>query len=173
MLHVDRTFDVLITDDNASFRRVLREVLEDRPFLRLHEAESGEQALEVVTIQRIDIVLLDMHMHVLTGLETLKVLKRLDRLRPCILILRIPVTSCTVTRGRLRPFRCCGSPSRLGSCCRRYPRRWRRRILREVGSAVVTCDLPGNGVLYDVSALVLCGTCAVGRGMWAAACSGF
>jgi CheY-like chemotaxis protein len=27
-----------------------------------------------------------MHMHVLTGLETLKVLKRLDRLRPCILI---------------------------------------------------------------------------------------
>jgi CheY-like chemotaxis protein len=86
MLHVDRTFDVLITDDNASFRRVLREVLEDRPFLRLLEAESGEQALEVVTIQRIDIVLLDMHMHVLTGLETLKVLKRLDRLRPCILI---------------------------------------------------------------------------------------
>lgn len=86
MLHVDRTFDVLITDDNASFRRVLREVLEDRPFLRLHEAESGEHALEVVTIQRIDIVLLDMHMHVLTGLETLKVLKRLDRLRPCILI---------------------------------------------------------------------------------------
>ena len=41
MLHVDRTFDVLITDDNASFRRVLREVLEDRPFLRLHEAESS------------------------------------------------------------------------------------------------------------------------------------
>ena len=34
--HDQKTFHLLITDDNASFRRVLREVLEDRPFLRLH-----------------------------------------------------------------------------------------------------------------------------------------
>jgi CheY-like chemotaxis protein len=31
-------------------------------------------------------VLLDMHMHLLTGLETLRVLKQMDRGRPCILI---------------------------------------------------------------------------------------
>jgi CheY-like chemotaxis protein len=86
MLQEDKTFHLLITDDNASFRRVLREVLEERPFLALHEAESGEEALEVVRIMRIDIVLLDMHMHLLTGLETLRVLKQMDRCRPCILI---------------------------------------------------------------------------------------
>lgn len=84
--HDQKTYHLLITDDNASFRRVLREVLEDRPFLRLHEAESGEQAIEVVADRRIDIVLLDMHMHVLSGVETIRLLKQLDRVRPCILI---------------------------------------------------------------------------------------
>jgi CheY-like chemotaxis protein len=81
-----KTYHLLITDDNPSFRRVLREVLENRPFLHLHEAESGEHALEVVSCKRIDIVLLDMHMHVLSGVETIKALKQLDRIRPCILI---------------------------------------------------------------------------------------
>lgn len=77
---------MLITDDNAAFRQVLREVLEDRPFLVLHEAESGEEAVDVVQRQRIDIVLLDMHMHVMTGIETMRELKRMDFTRPCILI---------------------------------------------------------------------------------------
>lgn len=79
-------FQLLITDDNAAFRQVLREVLEDRPFLILHEAESGEEAVDVVRRQRIDIVLLDMHMHLMTGIETMKELKRMDMTRPCILI---------------------------------------------------------------------------------------
>lgn len=79
-------FQLLITDDNAAFRRVLREVLEDRPFLILHEAESGEEAVDVVQRQRIDIVLLDMHMHIMTGIETMRELKRMDFTRPCILI---------------------------------------------------------------------------------------
>jgi len=79
-------FQLLITDDNAAFRQVLREVLEDRPFLILHEAESGEEAVDVVQRQRIDIVLLDMHMHVMTGIETMRELKRMDFTRPCILI---------------------------------------------------------------------------------------
>jgi len=79
-------FQLLITDDNAAFRQVLREALEDRPFLILHEAESGEEAVDVVQRQRIDIVLLDMHMHVMTGIETMRELKRMDFTRPCILI---------------------------------------------------------------------------------------
>lgn len=83
---IQKQFQLLITDDNPSFRSVLREVLEDRPFLVLHEAESGEEALEVVQSRRIDIVLLDMHMRALSGIETLRILKRLDEVRPCILI---------------------------------------------------------------------------------------
>ncbi len=83
---VEKQFQLLITDDNSSFRSLLREVLEDRPFLVLHEAASGEEALEVVQSRRIDIVLLDMHMRILTGIETMRLMKRLDMIRPCILI---------------------------------------------------------------------------------------
>lgn len=81
-----RPWQLLITDDNAAFRQVLREVLEVRPELELFEAECGEEAVAVVQHQRIDLVLLDMHMKVMTGLETLRELKRLDTIRPCILI---------------------------------------------------------------------------------------
>jgi two-component system, response regulator PdtaR len=83
---LDRPYQLLITDDNQSFRQVLREVLEQRPELHLFEAECGEEAVEIVRCRRIDIVLLDMHMKVMTGLETLRELKRLDVVRPCILI---------------------------------------------------------------------------------------
>lgn len=83
---VHKPFQLLIADDNRAFREVLREALEASPVLQLFEAESGEEAVEVAQRQRIDIVLLDMHMHVMTGLETLRVLKRLNASRPCILI---------------------------------------------------------------------------------------
>lgn len=86
VVRIDRPFRLLITDDSNSFRATLREVLEERPYLELLEAESGEQAVEVVREVRIDIVLLDMHMHIMTGLDTLKVMKQLDAIRPCILI---------------------------------------------------------------------------------------
>ncbi len=87
VVQVERnSFRLLIADDNRAYREILRELLTDGSMLELYEAESGEQALEVVQRQRIDIVLLDMHMHVMSGLETLRVLKQMDAVRPCILI---------------------------------------------------------------------------------------
>lgn len=90
VIRVDKPFQLLITDDNRAFREVLRDALQTKPQLNVEievfEAESGEEAVEVVQQRRIDLVLLDMHMHVMTGLETLRVLKQMDALRPCILI---------------------------------------------------------------------------------------
>lgn len=79
-------FDVLIADDHQAFRETVREFLEPRPLLRVHEVDSGEAAIEYAREQQIHIVLLDMHMHVLTGLEALRELKGLDSTRPCILM---------------------------------------------------------------------------------------
>jgi CheY-like chemotaxis protein len=83
---VAKPYQLLIADDNPSFRAVLREVLIDVGAFELHEAESGEQAVDVVRTTRIDIVLLDLHMHVMTGLDAMRILKQLDAIRPCILI---------------------------------------------------------------------------------------
>lgn len=84
---VARPWQLLIADDNRSFRAALREVLAHFfASLELHEADSGEEAVDLVKQQRIDIALLDLHMHAMTGIDALKALKRLDAVRPCILI---------------------------------------------------------------------------------------
>ncbi|MBI3863949.1 MAG: response regulator [Planctomycetia bacterium] len=79
-----RPYELLVADDDAEFRRTLRQVLE--PHVELCEAECGEQAVEIVRTRDVDLVLLDMHMHVLTGLDTLRLLKSLRAALPCIII---------------------------------------------------------------------------------------
>ncbi|APZ96951.1 response regulator [Fuerstiella marisgermanici] len=86
VIKTPKPYELLIADDSRRFRETLRELLEPEEGLRLHEVESGEEAIEYAQDVKIDIVLLDMHMHVMTGLETLRELKCLDALRPCILI---------------------------------------------------------------------------------------
>lgn len=76
---------VLITDDDAAFRETLGGVLEPlgvRPLL----AADGEEALEIVRREEVHLVLLDMHMPRLTGLETLRRLKQFKAFLPCILL---------------------------------------------------------------------------------------
>jgi signal transduction histidine kinase/ActR/RegA family two-component response regulator len=62
---------ILIVDDNPINRQVARLFLE--PFqARLTEAEDGRQALEALASEGADLVLLDVHMPVMGGPETLK-----------------------------------------------------------------------------------------------------
>ena len=77
-------YQLLIADDDAGFRNVLKELF--APYFRLFEAESGEEAVELVEQIRVDIVLLDMHMDVLTGLEAVRIMKQFNAILPCILI---------------------------------------------------------------------------------------
>ena len=49
-------------------------------------ASDGEEALQIVQSERVHIVLLDMHMPRLSGLETLHRLKEIRALLPCILL---------------------------------------------------------------------------------------
>ena len=77
-------FQLLIADDDAQFREVLRALLE--PFFTLLEASSGEEAIEIVEGERVDLLLLDMHMDRLTGIQTIQMVKLIMPLAPCILI---------------------------------------------------------------------------------------
>lgn len=86
VIETPNSYQLLIADDNKSFRETLRELLEPSLLLCVHEVESGEEAVEYSREIQIDIVLLDLHMHVMTGLEAMKVLKDLNAKRPCILI---------------------------------------------------------------------------------------
>ncbi|MGC1274506.1 MAG: response regulator [Planctomycetaceae bacterium] len=77
-------FRLLIADDDFGVREVLRSIFE--PFFELVEAESGDEAIDLIEHVRIDIALLDMHMPRRTGLETLRVLKQVHVDAPGILV---------------------------------------------------------------------------------------
>jgi len=79
------TPSLLITDDDAGFRETLRGVFESRGFNALL-AGDGNEALNIVRTREVHVVLLDMHMPKLTGLETLRLLKRFRAMLPCILL---------------------------------------------------------------------------------------
>ena len=79
------TPSLLITDDDRDFRETLRDVFEPRGFRTLL-AGDGEEALDVLRHESVHVVLLDMHMPRLSGLDTIRRLQQLQALIPCILI---------------------------------------------------------------------------------------
>ncbi len=79
------TPSLLITDDDPGFRETLRVVFEPRGFRTLL-ASDGEEALKIVHTETVHVVLLDVHMPKLTGLETLRMMKEFRAMLPCILL---------------------------------------------------------------------------------------
>ncbi|WP_415909074.1 LytR/AlgR family response regulator transcription factor [Oleiharenicola sp. Vm1] len=70
----------LVVDDEKIARRMVRELLGADPEIQVvGEAGDGEAALEAMRTQRPELVLLDIHMPILTGLEALLRLKPSER----------------------------------------------------------------------------------------------
>jgi DNA-binding NtrC family response regulator len=65
-----RRLEVLIVDDDPAIRRQLRGVLEDEGHAA-NEADTGERALEMIEEKRFDVILLDLQMPGLHGLDAL------------------------------------------------------------------------------------------------------
>lgn len=80
-----KTPSILITDDDRDFRETLRGVFEPRGFRTLLAAD-GEEALHIIQNEPVHLMLLDMHMPRLTGLETIRRVKVLQTVLPCILL---------------------------------------------------------------------------------------
>jgi len=78
---------VLIVDDEASLRRALRVTLASLGF-EVGEASTGEQALALLGADHYDVVLLDIEMPGIGGIETCKEIKRLSP-RPVVLMLTV------------------------------------------------------------------------------------
>ncbi len=65
---------ILVVDDEPQIRRVLRTTLSAQGYTIL-EAKSGEEALETVRRERVDLVLLDVNLPGISGLETCRELR--------------------------------------------------------------------------------------------------
>lgn len=73
MVHRSR---ILIVDDRASDRRLLRHALEGLSPAQIGEATSGEEALETLRKERYDVVISDYVMGRLDGLAVLEAVRR-------------------------------------------------------------------------------------------------
>jgi two-component system chemotaxis response regulator CheY len=76
---------ILITDDDQAFRETVRGMLEPRGF-RTVTAASGEEALRIVSLEPVHLLLLDMHMPRLTGLQTVQRIRQINVRLPCVLL---------------------------------------------------------------------------------------
>jgi CheY-like chemotaxis protein len=82
----EHRFSVLIADDDRGNREALGEALEQRGF-RTVLAEDGGRAVELVQVNLVHVVLFDMQMPRLTGLEAFAVIRQtLDRILPAVLM---------------------------------------------------------------------------------------
>lgn len=78
-------YSILITDDDRGCREALRDIVEPEGYHALL-ASSGEEALEVVQKESVHLVLLDVQMPTLSGLETLQLVHQVNALLPCVLV---------------------------------------------------------------------------------------
>jgi NarL family two-component system response regulator YdfI len=81
------TYKVLIVDDHLVVREGLKLILEtNEQFQVIGEAENGQAALRMVEEQRPDVILMDLNMPVMSGLEAMKAFKERQYDTPVIIL---------------------------------------------------------------------------------------
>jgi two-component system chemotaxis response regulator CheY len=71
LFSMDLNMKVLIVDDFATMRRILKNVLKQIGFTNINEADDGKTALKELKKERYDLILCDWNMPEMTGLELL------------------------------------------------------------------------------------------------------
>ena len=90
--------NILVVDDSRVLRLLLQEVFKQHGY-RVFEAESGEQALELVQHEHIDIITMDVHMPGINGFETTE---RILEIRGIPIIILSASTSVTSNQAAIR-----------------------------------------------------------------------
>ncbi len=132
---------VLVVEDTNMMRVLLVRYLKQAGFLKVHETINGQEALDYLDGNPVDLILLDINMPILDGYETLERIKADEKLRD------IPVIMITAVDAIESVARCIEmgaedympklfNPillnSRIGSC---LEKRWLKRRVAELEAA--------------------------------------
>ena len=85
MANNDKVLSVLIADDDDFCRETLRDIVEPEGY-RTILASSGEEAIEIIHEESIQLALFDVHMPRMTGVETVQLVHQFNSRLPCILV---------------------------------------------------------------------------------------
>jgi two-component system chemotaxis response regulator CheY len=78
---MDLNMKVLIVDDFATMRRILRNILKQIGFTDIAEADDGATALKELKKEKYDLILCDWNMPEMPGIDLLKALKADEQLK--------------------------------------------------------------------------------------------
>ena len=78
---MDLNMKVLIVDDFATMRRILKNIMKQIGFSDITEADNGKNALKVLRSQEIDLILCDWNMPEMPGIEVLNTVRADDELK--------------------------------------------------------------------------------------------
>ena len=67
---------ILAVDDEAMNNRIIAHIMKEEPMYEIIPASSGKQALEIIEQQTFDLILLDVNMPEMDGLETLRLIRK-------------------------------------------------------------------------------------------------
>lgn len=73
--------DVLVVDDAATMRRIVKGLLHELGFKNMREAENGSAALDELKRKKADLVVADWNMPVMTGIDMLRAIRSDDGLK--------------------------------------------------------------------------------------------
>ena len=74
-MDIDKNMRILVVDDFATMRKVIRNLLRQTGYQNVTEAEDGVAALKELRSQKIDFVSSDWNMPNMTGIELLKAVR--------------------------------------------------------------------------------------------------
>ena len=77
-------WSILIVDDELGVRESLRILL--KPYYDIYTAPDGEAALNIIRERKIHLITLDLNMPKLSGIETLRAIRKIDGKVPVIII---------------------------------------------------------------------------------------
>ncbi|MCP9452510.1 MAG: chemotaxis response regulator CheY [Nitrospira sp.] len=77
----DPTMKVLVVDDMATMRRIVKNVLKQLGFNRVDEAENGVEALQKLKAEPYGLVVSDWNMPVMTGIDMLRAIRADEKLK--------------------------------------------------------------------------------------------
>lgn len=72
---VDQNMNILVVDDFATMRRIVKNILRQMGFANIFEADDGSTALEVLRKEKIQLIVSDWNMPQMPGIELLKAVR--------------------------------------------------------------------------------------------------
>jgi two-component system chemotaxis response regulator CheY len=72
---VDLNMNILVVDDFATMRRIIKNILKQLGYANIFEAENGKSALEILSGEKIQFVISDWNMPEMSGIELLKAVR--------------------------------------------------------------------------------------------------